>query len=390
MYLGECRERGIPVLPPDVNQSELRFTVEPERGVRFGLTAIKNVGEGAIESLLNVRATKGRIKSLHALAEDLDLRLANKRVFESLVKAGALDSVSETDSTLAGLPSQATRPRLFAAIDAACDYGARAQRDRNEGQAQLFGGLGGDETTNSVEPSALPAVQPWSDTEQLAFEKEALGIYWSGHPVDRFSAELKEFGARSVLELAEAQPTAPRDNAWSASGPKPIEPDTSVGGIVAACRLLKTRKGDRMAVFTLEDAAGGVEVIAFPEAYQRGASLIETGVMVLVRGKLERDDETVRILATEIVPLESLRERLAREVAIRVKMPAERRVFEELGEILSRHRGDRRVSFDLEVPSDPRKLRVRADVSAQIRVRPSPALVAEIEKVVGQGAVSLR
>src|SRR5262245_18972603 len=390
LYLGECRERGIPVLPPDVNQSELRFTVEPERGVRFGLTAIKNVGEGAIASLLNVRETKGRIKSLHALAEDLDLRLANKRVFESLVKAGALDSVSSGDPALAGLPSHATRARLFAAIDAACDYGARVQRDRNEGQAQLFEGFGGDEATSSAEPSALPAAQPWSDAEQLAYEKEALGLYWSGHPVDRFSAELNDFGARSVLELAEVQPTAPRDNGWSASGPKPIEPDTSIGGIVAACRLLKMRKGDRMAVFTLEDAGGGVEVIAFPEAYQRAASLIETGTMILVRGKLERDDETVRILATEIVPLESLRERLAKEVAIRVKMPAERRVFEELGEILSRHRGDPRVSFDLGVPSDSRKLRVRADVSAQIRVRPSPALVAELEKVVGQGSVSLR
>ena len=298
--------------------------------------------------------------------------------------------MASCDPTLSGLPSHATRARLFAAIDAACDYGARAQRDRNEGQAQLFGGPGGDETTSSAEPSALPAVQPWSDVEQLAYEKEALGLYWSGHPVDRFSAELKDFGARSVHDLAEAQPSAPRDNGWSASGPKPIEPDTSIGGIVAACRLLKTRKGDRMAVFTLEDSGGGVEVIAFPEAYQRAASLIETGIMVLVRGKLERDDETVRILAAEIVPLESLRERLAKEVAIRVKMPAERRVFEELGEILSRHRGDRRVSFDLEVPSDPRKLRVRADVSAQIRVRPSPALVAELEKVVGQGAVSLR
>ncbi len=145
-----------------------------------------------------------------------------------------------------------------------------------------------------------------------------------------------------------------------------------------------------MAVFTLEDSGGGVEVIAFPEAYQRAATLIETGTMVLVKGKLERDDESVRILATEIVPLATLRERLAKEVAIRVKMPADRRTFEALGEILSRHRGDRRVSFDLEVPSEPCRLRVRADVSSQIRVRPSSDLVAELESVVGQGAVSLR
>src|SRR4029077_6906233 len=137
----------------------------------------------------------------------------------------------------------------------------------------------------------------------------------------------REFGARSTGELADLQPAPARDDTWGPGGRKPIEPDTSVGGIVAPCRQLKTRKGDRMAVFTLEDAQGGVEVIAFPEAYQRASSLIETGTMVLVRGKLERDDETARILASEIVPIDTVRERIAREVAIRVTMPLDRHVF---------------------------------------------------------------
>jgi DNA polymerase III subunit alpha len=128
----------------------------------------------------------------------------------------------------------------------------------------------------------------------------------------------------------------------------------------------------------------------FPETYQRSASLIESGTLVLVRGKLERDDETARILATEIVRLETVRERIAREVAIRVQMPAHRGVFEQLGEVFSRHRGDRRVSFEIELPSDSRTLRVKADVSSQIRVKPSPALVEEVEQIVGVGAVSLR
>jgi DNA polymerase-3 subunit alpha len=216
--------------------------------------------------------------------------------------------------------------------------------------------------------------------------------------MDRHATELRELGARTTAELTEVPVTAP-GNGWTASGPKPIEPDTNIGGIIATCRQLKTRKGDRMAVFTLEDAQGGVEVIAFPEAYQRAAALIETGRMVLVRGKLERDDESVRILASEVFPIETVRERLAREVAIRVKMPAERSLFEALGEIFARHRGDRRVSFDLELPGPPaqatesgdgRRLRVRADVSSQIRVRPSSTLIAEVEQVVGQGAVSLR
>jgi DNA polymerase-3 subunit alpha len=145
-----------------------------------------------------------------------------------------------------------------------------------------------------------------------------------------------------------------------------------------------------MAVFTLEDSQGGAEVIVFPDAFQKSASLIETGTLVLVRGKLERDEESTRLLASEILPLDSLRERLTREVAIRVKMPADRGVFEALGVVFSRHRGDRRVSFEIEVPSGAKPLRVRADVSNQIRVRPSPTLIAEVEQIVGHGSVSLK
>ena len=397
LYLGECRERGIPVLPPDINESQLRFTVEPGRGVRFGLFAIKNVGEGAIQSLLDVRKKQGRITSLVSLCEDLDLRLVNKRVFESLTKAGAFDSLAK-GTAYESLPSVALRPRLLAAVDGACEYGARAQRDRDQGQAQLFGGFddghpsdeGDGLQTVPGRGVTLPDAKPWTDAEQLAFEKETLGLYWSGHPVDRYAPALKELGAKSVAELADVQPGASRDNGWGPAGPKPIEPDTSIGGIVAACRQLKTRKGDRMAVFTLEDSQGGVEVIAFPETYQRSAGLIETGTMVLVRGKLERDDETVRILASEITPIDSVRERLAREVAIHLRKPADRNTLETLGEIFSRHRGDRKVSFEVETGEPPNRLRVKVEVSSQIRVRPSPNLIAELEQVVGAGSVELR
>ncbi len=397
LYLGECRDRGIPVLPPDINESQLRFTVEPGKGVRFGLFAIKNVGEGAIQSLLDVRQKQGRITSLASLCEELDLRLVNKRVFESLTKAGAFDSLAR-GTTFESVPTLALRPRLLAAVDGACEYGARAQRDRDQGQAQLFGfdddgsGPHGGEgfQTGTGRGLTLPDAQPWTESEQLAFEKETLGLYWSGHPVDRYTSALKDLGAKSVGDLTELQVIAPRDNGWGPGGPKPIEPDTTIGGIVAACRQLKTRKGDRMAVFTLEDSQGGVEVIVFPETYQRSASLIETGTMVLVRGKLERDDETIRILASEITPIDTVRERLAREVAIHLRKPADRNTLETIGEIFSRHRGDRKVSFEVETGEPPHRLRVRVEVSSQIRVRPSPNLIAELEQVVGAGAVELR
>jgi DNA polymerase-3 subunit alpha len=391
LYLGECRDRGIPVLAPDVNDSQLRFTVEPGKGVRYGLVAVKNVGEGAIQSLLEVRGTRGRITSLVALCEDLDLRLVNKRVFESLTKAGAFDSLAR-GTVFEGLPTLQLRPRILAAVDAACEHGARMQRSRDSGQHNLFGGPVDDDGAGgeAAQSGPLPAAAPWTETEQLGFEKETLGLYWSGHPVDRYADALKLFGAKTIADLAEAQPLPEAGDAWGPGGRKPMEADTSVGGIVAACRQLKTRKGDRMAVFTLEDAIGGVEIVVFPEAYARAATLIETGTLVLVRGKLERDDETVRILATEIAPLESVRERLAREVNIHLRRPADRGMLESLGEIFSRHRGDRKVSFDVETGEPGSRLRVRVEVSSQIRVRPSPALISEVEQIVGTGSVELR
>src|SRR5439155_22601634 len=206
LYLGECRDRGVPVLPPDINESQLRFTVEPGKGVRYGLTAIKNVGEGAIESLLEVRQKRGPIASLAALCEELDLRLVNKRVFESLIKAGAFDSLCN-GTPYEPLPIAALRPRLLAAVDAACEYGARAQRDREQGQAQLFGSMI-EEAAGATGPAGaaarlpLPEGEPWTESEQLAFEKETLGLYWSGHPVGRYAAARRDLGAKSMGELA--------------------------------------------------------------------------------------------------------------------------------------------------------------------------------------------
>jgi DNA polymerase-3 subunit alpha len=388
VYLGECRERGIPVLPPDINESEARFTVTPD-GVRFGLMAVKNAGEGAIESLLGVRRTLGRIQSLHTLCEDIDLRLVNKRVFESLIKAGAFDSVARLQPGTEGQPTRALRPRLLAGIDLACEHGARHQRDRDEGQAQLFV-FGGGETSEPGSAAALPEATPWTETEQLAGEKETLGLYWSGHPIDRYAEDLRAFGARSVADLAELGPLPPRQGSWGAGGPKPVEAETSVGGVVTAVRPLKTRKGDRMAVFTLEDAGGAVEVIAFPDAYQRAAGLVEAGAMLLVKGRLEQDEDSTRLLAAEVMPIEAVREGLAREVSIRMTLPADHGIFQALDAIFARHRGDRRVSFEVEVPAQAPRSRVRADLCSRIRVRPSPGLVAEVEQIVGTGAVRLR
>jgi DNA polymerase-3 subunit alpha len=362
MYLGECRDVGVTMLPPDINSSQLAFTVV-NGAVRFGLCAVKNVGEGAILSMLAVRKERGRIDSLYTLCEHADLRLVNKRVFESLIKAGAMDSLLPESAG----PVASRRARLFAAVDKAIEHGGRHQRDRDKGQSQLFGGS--DDEAAVV--ATLPDAPAWTESQQLAFEKEALGLYMSGHPLDRFGEELTTFGARRVAEL-----TTSEADVWAA-------------GIVSGLRALKTKKGDRMAVFMLDDVGASVEVVVFPETFGKHGSLIESDATLLVRGKFEKDDESARIVASELLPIAALKERTTREVAIHLAVPPHGRpTFEALAELLSRHRGDRRVCLELDVKGQRRGLRVRADVAQ--RVKPSERLVAELEQICGTGTVELR
>ena len=165
----------------------------------------------------------------------------------------------------------------------------------------------------------------------------------------------------------------------------------AVGGIVTGLRQLKTRKGDRMAAFVLDDPHGTVEVVVFPDAFSKAAALLQADAPVLVRGRFERDDDSARVLASEILPIDAVPESLRREVVVRVCMPpADRKQLERVSDILARHRGDRRVVFEMDLPGATPPLRVRIDVSGQIRVRPSDTLAAEIDAVCGAGTVTLR
>jgi DNA polymerase-3 subunit alpha len=165
--------------------------------------------------------------------------------------------------------------------------------------------------------------------------------------------------------------------------------DISIGGVISAVRPLKTRKGDRMCVITLDDAGGSVEVVVFPEAFKQYGHMTEEGRMVLVKGRLERDDESTRILASELEAIQMVTERLASSVAITLSAPRHgRETFIRLWDVLLQHKGDRRVAIELQEPD--RHLRVRIDLNTQIRVRPSQQLVSEVEKICGSGSVTLR
>lgn len=374
LYIGECRDRGIAVLPPDLNQSQLHFTVVPE-GVRFGLTAIKGLGEGAIRSILDVRASVGRITSLHQLCESLDLRLANKRVFEALVKSGACDTLIPQGVSLA-----AGRAVLFAAIDAAVEHGNRTQRDRSLGQSSLFGG---EEEAGGVDLIRLPDATPWADMDLLGYEKEALGLYLSGHPIDRHADDLRAFGARTVgdLTLGELPPST------DGSPGRLLVEDAHVGGIVSGLRPLKTKKGDPMCVFSLEDHQGSVEVVVFPETYAKYRAACENGALLLVRGKFERDEESSRLQATEVLPLAQLRERLSRGVRIRLPADTSRETIGRLWDVVAAYRGDRPLAIEVTLNGGATRTVVKMDINAAIRVRPSEQFVSAVEQLCGAGTV---
>jgi DNA polymerase-3 subunit alpha len=375
VYISESRERGIAVLPPDVNESQLHFTVVPE-GVRFGLTAIKGLGEGAINSLIEVRATLGRVTSLHQLCETLDLRLVNKKVLEALVRCGACDSLVPS-----GVPLPAGRAKLYGAIDSAIEHGNRTQRDRDQGQGGLFGG----EEEGGLSIIRLPDSAPWTEMELLTHEKEALGLYLSGHPIDRHAGDLRAFGAKTVGDLTMSEIPASLDGA---PGRLVIE-DTYVGGIVSGFRGLKTKKGDPMCVFTLEDHQGAVEVVVFPEMFARHRALIVNGALLLVRGKFERDEESSRFQCADILPLSGLKERLSRGVRIRLKGNCPRETIEALWELLGKHRGDRPVAVEVDVNGGSRHVIMRAEVTSSIRVRTSEQFVADVERICGPGSVTV-
>jgi DNA polymerase-3 subunit alpha len=368
LYLAECRELGVPVLPPDINESSLHFIVQPA-GVRFGLGAVKGAGESAIRSILDARRELGgRIASIFELAEHIDLRLVNKKVLESLVKAGAFDSIAHEREP--GPGHLAWRPRLLAGLDRVIDHGSRHQRDRDQGQSLLFGG---DEAPGDAgrDAAALPAMPPWGEAESLAAEKEALGLYMSGHPLQRFAEVLQAAGARRLGDLTQS------------------EPDCAIAGIVAGLRPLKTKRGDRMAVFSLEDEVAKVEAVVFPEAFAKCGHLVAADAMLLVRGKYERDEESSRLVVSDITPLDLVRERTVREVEIRLAGKGlARGAMRELATVLDRHAGDRRVSLLVDVNGGPRTLRVRAATAR--RIRPSEHFVRDVEALCGAGSVVLK
>jgi DNA polymerase III subunit alpha len=287
VLVDECRRMGIPMFPPDINESVAPFT--PHRdGIRFGLAAVKNVGHGAVESIVQGRDSGGAYKNLYDFCERVNLRLVNKKVLESLAQCGAMDTL------------EGSRAQKMAALSRAVDLVQSSQGNADRGQISIFG----EESSESKLYPDLPAVEPWSQQDVLKREKELLGVYLSGHPLLKFEDEVRAFSHPQLGRM----------------------PELDTGRTVRVCGLITQigtridRKGKPMAFFQIEDFSGTAKVVAFSDAYEKFRFCIQEDGMVMVFGKLDRreDSELCSILASEILPLEHARARYAKRLLLRI------------------------------------------------------------------------
>jgi len=304
-YIKECREMEIPVEPPDVLFSDADFTPHG-KAIRFGLTAIKNVGRNAIDSILAARnelaEQKKTFASFWEFCEKVDLRLMNKRVIESLIKAGALDSFGR-------------RAALIASVDKAIERAQKTQRDLEAGQHGLFG-IFDDHPATAAKADELPNIPDWDEHQRLQFEKEVLGFFVSGHPLDKYAEKLRNLPG--VMDTATALETKPAPS--NGRRGQPMEPDTAIAGVIVGLKVAKSkRSGELYAQASLEDATGKIDLICFPKDYERLKETLKIEVPVIIRGQLRAEEDAAPKLAvSSIQALEDVKVRLPQHIRIRV------------------------------------------------------------------------
>ncbi|HSA61006.1 MAG TPA: DNA polymerase III subunit alpha [Nitrospiraceae bacterium] len=358
-YFTECRDLGIKVLGPDVNASQKNFAVA-DGAIRFGLAAIKNVGEGAVESVLAIRAASGPFKSFFDFCRRVDLHKVNKRMLEGLIKAGAFDSTG------------AKRSQLMAVIDHAVEDGAAAQRERDLGQTSIFGEeLHGDDAAATMTTPALPSIAEWDQAQRLKYERELTGFYITAHPLTRYQATLNALSTATTVGLADI----------------PDGREVKICGIIATVKSMLTKKGDRMAYLTVEDLQGTVEVIVFPDLFKTAGELIAPERLVRVSGTIDRGDKGTKIRGSKIEPLAEVQTQAIKRIRIRLtERPEVREQLPRLLDVFKRHPGGTSISMSFQTEGS---LEAETAPLPNLTVSPSEHFVADVEEVLGKGALSL-
>jgi len=357
-YINECREMGIPVEPPEINVSDATFTPHGE-AIRFGLSAVKNVGHNAIESIVIARKEVGPFKSLYQFCEKVDLRLLNKRVIESLIKAGALDPLGR-------------RAQLMAVVDAAMENAQKSQRDAAMGQHGLFGVFAEEVDAPAEKP--LPNIPDWDEHQRLAAEKEILGFFITGHPLEKYRDKLLDFSALTTEDVCNMKSSTGRD-------------EVLVGGMLKGVRISKSKKGELYGQGGLEDMIGSLDVLCFSDSFKRLSERLKLEVPVLVKGSVRVEEgSNPKLLISDITPLEEAQPKLPR--SLRIKIPLESAstgTIDALYSICAACKGEAKVLFDLERRGD-----FTAVMEAEgYNVLPDRAFINRVEELCGRGSVRI-
>ena len=355
-YVNEAQKMGLQVLPPDINESGALFKVIDQKTIRFGLLAIKNVGEGAVDSIVKSRNENGKFLSLEDLCRRIDLRLANRKVLESLIKCGALDEFN--------MP----RAQMVSGLDMLLESASRSQRDTAKGQLSFFDeGL----VQNGFKSAAIniPHVKEWPEPQLLAFEKDMLGFYVTGHPLARYAKCLKRFASTSIAKLPQHKDGE----------------EVKIVGLIAKIKQTTTRaKQEKMAILKLEDLEGSVEVLVFPQTYQKVSRNILANSVVLTTGRLNLREETPKIVANDIMSVESIYKMIS---GLNINLSGvQENLFESLKGLLAQAHGEVPIYLHLDTAA---KSRVQVVVDQGLFVRPSEKLISDIESLLGEERLSL-
>ncbi len=357
-HIEEAQRMGIQILPPNVNESFSKFTVVGD-AIRFGLSAVKNVGQGAIDSIVTARNMHGKFKSLYDFCEHTDLRLVNRRVLESLIKCGAMDEF--------GLH----RSQLTAILDDCLESGSMLHKERRSGQLSFFEEFG---PHSKVHPRGreIPKIPEWPESQLLAFEKEMLGFYITGHPLAKYEKMVRAYSTCSIKELAKRKP----------------EEEVTLGGIISKVKFTTTKaKSEKMAIISLEDLSGQCELLVFPKTFSATEKFIRKDAIVFVKGRVNLREERPKIVANDIIPLDELQKKLTQAIIINLTTGIDDKSLNNLKSILQSHPGTAPVYLNFRM-ADGKKVEV--SVEEKLKVEPSDKLAVEIERLLGEGAVSFR
>jgi DNA polymerase-3 subunit alpha len=354
-YVNEANHMGLKVMPPDINESGALFTVVDSATIRFGLLAVKNVGHGAIDSIVAARY-EGAFSSLRDLCGRIDLRLVNRKVLESLIKCGALDTFGMS------------RAQMFVQLDYVLESASKAQKDRAKGQLSFFDQDFAQDTFKAVSNGAAQ-VKEWPEHQLLAFEKEIIGFYVTGHPLARYASQLKRFSSTSIANLSSQKD----------------ESEVKIVGLIAKIKQTLTRvKQEKMAILKLEDLEGAVELLVFPAAFQKVSRYILPNTVVLVRGRLNLKEDVPKIIVNDLLPVDEVYKLIT---GVNVNLSGIREnVFESLKELLAAYPGQTPIYLHLDSPS---KSRVQVVVGNGLFVQPNEKLIADIEGLLGEDRLSL-